>query len=349
MTPVRDRTPEISLRRLEELFDELEALGTRIVRLVGGEPFVRRDIGEIISRTAGRSFWTSVLTNGMLVSRRQVEEMARAGVRSVAFSVDGPTARIHNRSRGSSHAFRRLLETSRLCRSHGLPCRMMTALTTGVLPHLKELVEFADEHDFELVNLILLIRSSRTCQDEATFPLYRDWARAAVDLSHHLARRSPRCRVAWLFPHEDAVPRELYRALRDASCLSLLEEVWGIDPTGYDPDSDDGTSICLAGHDSVTILPNGDVYGCELMRGIEGLRAGNIHERSLAEIFRSSSVFRSLRRSSTVRGCASFAPDSRDFSCGQCRAGAILLDDRGHGAPVLTRIGDGVPAAGTGG
>lgn len=318
--PVGSASDELSLEQIERLFGELEDLGTQRVRIVGGEPFVRRDIDEILRLSGQFRFGTSVLTNGTALKKRHLAAIEAGGVDFIAFSVDGHLAGLHDRSRGRSGVFDKLIRAVELCTEAGIRRRMMTAVTTGALPYLKEIVQLAERHRFEMLNLIVLGLSGRAIDNVEHFPTYRQWSEAIVDLTVQLRDHPPDVWVSILFPHEDRVPVELYRPLRDAGLLELLRSVWLIDPDAYDP-SLEGRSRCEAGHDGVSILANGDVFGCDLMQGIPEFRAGNVHEQSLADIFHDSPVFRAFRDEPHVDTCGRFDDGSRDFSCGQCRAG----------------------------
>lgn len=324
--PVSHPAAELTLDDIGKLFHEFDALGVEVVRLVGGEPFVRRDIADILRLSTRFRFGISILTNGTLMRPEHVRLVRECGVELVAFSIDGPTPEVHDRSRGQARSFERAVAAIERCAAAGVRRRMMTAITAATLPHLRELVLFADRHGFELLNFIVLGLSGSSIANRQNFPTYEEWSDAIVDLSLFLRRgRRKHVPVALLFPHEDAVPVELYDPLERAGHLELLEEIWGIDYQSFDRGRQTGKSLCTAGHNSVSIMPNGDVYGCDLMRDIPEFCAGNIHHSSLGEIFRRSPVFRRFRDSPTVRSCGSFDADATDFSCGQCRAGKYRL------------------------
>jgi AdoMet-dependent heme synthase len=330
--PVSAKSTELSLTRIEQLFEEIEALGVEMVRLVGGEPFVRSDIAAILKLASRFGFCTSVLTNGTAITEEHVHLIKRCGIARITFSVDGHTAELHDRSRGQPRAFDRLLRAVTCCRKNGVRHRMMTALTSAVMPYLKEMVIFAAQHEFELINFIVLGLSGSAIRHRYHFPTYKSWSEAIVDLSLFIRSRRPEVQVSVLFPHEDEVPIELYKPLQEAGCLPLLKTVWNIDYPSFYRKRRHGHSFCAAAHDNVSILPNGDVYGCDLMRGIPEFRAGNILQQSLADIFWKSPVFEALRATPDLSSCAHFDAGSTDFSCGQCRAGAKNLQT----FPILT-------------
>src|SRR4051812_33025464 len=82
---VSDRSAELSLKAIENLFHEFEQLGVSHVRIVGGEPFVRRDIHEILSLAGQFRFRSAVLTNGTLIKPQHIDLMKHCGLSHIAF------------------------------------------------------------------------------------------------------------------------------------------------------------------------------------------------------------------------------------------------------------------------
>jgi radical SAM protein with 4Fe4S-binding SPASM domain len=323
--PVLRACDELSLQEIERLLNDLDAMDVETVRLVGGEPFVRRDIEDILALLGSHGFMSQVLTNATVMKRRHVERVRDCGVDLLAFSVDGHKADLHDSSRGKPRSFERLLAMVECCKELGVRRRMMTAVTSETLPHMPELVCFAQEHGFELLNFIVLGLGARANGAPAErFPTYAQWSRAIVGLTRFLAEQRFKVIVSLLFPHEDGLPVELYEPLAAADLLPLLQRVWGIRVPRVPPRW--GASTCLAGHSAISIMPNGDVYGCDLMRELPQWCAGNVRKTPVGEIFRRSPLFRGWREQPVVRGCAVPNADSRDFSCAQCRAGRAHLD-----------------------
>lgn len=188
ITSVNDPSPELTLDQLARLFDEFEELGVKLVRLAGGEPFVRRDIEEILQLAGHRSFNTIVLTNGLPVQRRHVELALRLpSIDSLAFSVDGASADNHWRSRGCSGSFDRIVRSIEICTDLGLKHSMMTVVTANVVDKLRELVEFAAAHKMFELRLIMPGYTGAARNRHDAFPIWRDWQKAIVDLTRFLA------------------------------------------------------------------------------------------------------------------------------------------------------------------
>ena len=57
------KTRDLDLPDIERLMDRLKSMGVQRLGLVGGEPMVRKDLGEIIALAKARSFFVTVNTN----------------------------------------------------------------------------------------------------------------------------------------------------------------------------------------------------------------------------------------------------------------------------------------------
>ncbi len=93
---------ELSLPQIEALLDRV---GARRVNLVGGEPFMRRDLFDILDALRRRGLRApSLTTNGVLLNRDRAERLAPflmdGTVGQLTFSIDGPPP-IHNEIRGA--------------------------------------------------------------------------------------------------------------------------------------------------------------------------------------------------------------------------------------------------------
>ena len=83
-------TPKNHLMTQDEIYEITKTfveLGIHKVRLTGGEPLVRKDFNEIISRLATLPIELSITTNGILVDRH-IDVLKKVGVRTITVSLD---------------------------------------------------------------------------------------------------------------------------------------------------------------------------------------------------------------------------------------------------------------------
>jgi len=78
---------ELTVEQIGEIADILKSLGIVGISLSGGEPFVRKDLIEIVRVFTDRGFVVGLLTNGILSTETQIKELAQAGLREVSISL----------------------------------------------------------------------------------------------------------------------------------------------------------------------------------------------------------------------------------------------------------------------
>jgi MoaA/NifB/PqqE/SkfB family radical SAM enzyme len=93
---------------VEVLCKKLARIGVTMLSVIGGEPFVRKDIFELV-RVISRRLVVQVTTNGWFVDPEKAARIFRAGVYMVNVSLDSPRPEVHNRGRNNSRAFERAI------------------------------------------------------------------------------------------------------------------------------------------------------------------------------------------------------------------------------------------------
>lgn len=102
---LRDRGPDLPSAVWRRTLDELAALGCRKVHFTGGEVFLRPDLLDLVEHAAGLGLKVNLTTNGTLIDSAAARRLVQARVNSVAVSLDGPSAPLHDRLRGVQGAF----------------------------------------------------------------------------------------------------------------------------------------------------------------------------------------------------------------------------------------------------
>lgn len=123
------------------LLTELHAMGTRVVILLGGEPLIRRDIGEIIERVNQLGMICEVITNGTLV-KKKIESLKH--VTSVCLSLDGNQEE-HDANRGKG-SFDQTIEALNILRENKVPVRIKACVTKNNEKCLDFLAPFVKKH-----------------------------------------------------------------------------------------------------------------------------------------------------------------------------------------------------------
>ena len=118
--------------------DDLIAGGMGRVSLIGGEPLLRDDVGEIIGHLKSRGVHVAMNSNGWLVPAR-IEQLA--GVDLVCLTLDG-TAEVHDRQRHRG-SYERVIQAIGMLSARGVPVVTMTVLTPSSAHTMEHVLEVA--------------------------------------------------------------------------------------------------------------------------------------------------------------------------------------------------------------
>ncbi len=291
-------TEELSLLEIREVLAEVSEMlsawsdSYRLefspsFNVTGGEPFLRRDLFEILAAMVESGFSVYLLSNGTLIDQDRAEKLAGLGVKGVQISIEGPEE-VHDtiRGQGSFAASRR-----------GIDHLLAAGLQVTLNATLSEL-NGADFH--KMVNIAGELGAQRL----------------------GFSRLVPSGRGAGLVEQmlAPARIRQVYESILGLD-HDRLKIVTG-DPVatqmqGRDDHEDLGsvaTGGCAAGISGLTILPDGTVTPCRRLH----LPLGNVRRDSLREIWASSEILERLRDRSQYRGKCGSCP--KWAHCRGCRA-----------------------------
>ena len=82
----------------------LASAGISQISYVGGEPFLQKNISDVISNARANRLSTAVVTNGALMDSASINHLFDSGLDTIIFSIDGP-AKIHDNIRGVDGTF----------------------------------------------------------------------------------------------------------------------------------------------------------------------------------------------------------------------------------------------------
>ena len=118
--PVQDFTT----RDIISIIDDIYALGTRWVVLLGGEPLLRKDIGYIVKYIKSKNILCEIVTNGILI-KKKIEAIKDADLLCV--SIDG-TEEANDAIRGNN-TYKRAVEGLSIATRYGMNTRIHATLT----------------------------------------------------------------------------------------------------------------------------------------------------------------------------------------------------------------------------
>lgn len=138
-------TPELSLSQIETLFDKLKKMGVIRLGLLGGEPLVRKDIGEVVEMAKQKGFFVSMNTN-LLLYRKYASVLS--GVDYYFTSLDG-SAEKHIANRGN-HSYEKIIEAIRMIVANGKKVTAICVVTDPDFESADYLVDLAIKEKIDI-------------------------------------------------------------------------------------------------------------------------------------------------------------------------------------------------------
>jgi radical SAM protein with 4Fe4S-binding SPASM domain len=123
-----DLSGEEAKRIFREIAEDFEAPEITVA-VTGGEPLTRPDLFEVMSAARDLGFFWGMVTNGVLITGKTVDDMERAGMGTVSISIDGDES-AHAVLRGSAENYRRAMGGLKLLLDRGgfLECVQVTTV-----------------------------------------------------------------------------------------------------------------------------------------------------------------------------------------------------------------------------
>lgn len=158
--------PELSTREVLDLVDQAAAWGVKVFNPLGGEPFVRADLEDILAHAARRDLFVTLTTNGTLVTPARAARVAAIPPEKlhVNVSIDGlPDTHDAVRGKGSFKrtitGYRNLREADTAANNPRRKVCANTILHGRNLAEFSHLLDLLGEEGFDGVQVLHLFRN----------------------------------------------------------------------------------------------------------------------------------------------------------------------------------------------
>ncbi|HRO13743.1 MAG TPA: pyrroloquinoline quinone biosynthesis protein PqqE [Paracoccus sp. (in: a-proteobacteria)] len=300
------RGRELTTDQWAGVFRQAADLGVLQLHISGGEPASRPDLVQIVAAAREAGLYTNLITSGIGLTGRRLDELVAAGLDHVQLSVQGVNAGIADRIGGYRGGFdRKMLVAAEIARV-GFP------LTINAVMHRHNLAD--------LPQTIALAHRLGARRIEIACVQFQGWA---------LRNR------AALQPSREQVDRAKQQVIE---ARSLYADRLAIDfvPPDYFADF---PKACMNGWGStgLNVAPDGKVLPCHAAETIPGLVFQNVATTPLAQIWNHGPAFQSYRGTGWLpepcQGC-----ERREIDFGGCRCQAMALaGDAAATDPVCRR------------
>ena len=281
ISTVDDLTTQESLK----FIDELASFATPILILSGGEPLFRKDIFELAKHATDKGLRVALATNGTLVTKEVAQKIVHAGIKRVSISLDGVKASTHDTFRGIPGSFDLALIGFNNLKELGMSLQLNVTVTKHNISELPEIMQLAIQIDAAALHLFMLVPTGCGLEITEDQQLPPDEYERVLN---------------WLYDQSKTVSIELkatcaphyYRIIRQRAKQD------GIKINAHDHGMSAMTKGCLAGTGVCFVSHRGDVYPC----GYLPVKAGNVKEQLIKDIWENSELFDILRDPKKLKG-----------------------------------------------
>ena len=271
---------ELTHEEAMALVDKIAELAPPMLVLTGGDPMMRRDIFDIITRATERGLRVALspaATNRLV--NADFAALRAAGVVSMSLSLDGATQESHDRFRGVPHTFERTLQAARAAMEAGIQLQVNTTLAKSTLGEMDSFIELMKNLKPDVWSVFVLVPTGRATQEDlpSAEELEQTWQRLeslrselpfAIKTTegHHYRRVLMQAAKQGGQPPRHLIPT------RDGKGVLFISHTGEVQPSGFLP-----------------------------------LTAGNVRTDDLATLYRTHPIFVQLRDDNALGG-----------KCGKC-------------------------------
>ncbi|MGD2249672.1 MAG: radical SAM protein [Candidatus Methanofastidiosia archaeon] len=276
---------ELSTAEWKTIIDETVDAGVITAAVTGGEPFLRKDIFDILQYLHDNTISVNVFTNGTLLDEKKVKKLQKVNPERVLVSIDGACAETHEKIRGKN-TFEKTIESIKMLIETDIKVRTNTVIYTENIDELDNLVD------------ILLDMGVQ----EMVFDQFMDAGRGTT--------------------HNDLIPSLEMGKIVSEKVTDIGEKPQRFTlKLGADIEGSTYFSFCGIGTSMVTIKANGDVVLCPVLSGPEET-AGNVLNTPLKEIWSTNTIFQPFRRCNLDDMVCNTCPHKMECR-GGCKARAL--------------------------
>ncbi|SFG88089.1 radical SAM protein, BA_1875 family [Halopelagius inordinatus] len=291
---------ELTTEEGKRLLDRARAFGEgQLVVLSGGDPLARDDIAELVAYGSDIGLRVTLTPSGTSsLTRGRVAELADAGLKRMALSIDGANPAAHDDFRGERGSFDETLAAAEFARDAGIPLQVNTTVcrrTVNELPGIRHTVSDLGAAMWSVFFLVPVGRGKRLD------PVAPDRADEVMKWLAEVGDEESFGLKTTEAPH--------YRRVRVQRRRENGEDV---EKTGS-PSPVSRRRGIVAGDGFAFVSHTGDIFPS----GFLPESVGNVREDDVVERYRESELFRSLRDRDRLRG-----------KCGACRFKALCGGSR---------------------
>jgi len=275
---------ELTTEQGYRLLDEIRSFGEPLMVFTGGDPLKRPDLYDLIRYAVKIGLRTNVTPSATpLLTKEAIDGFKAAGISRMAISLDGPDAQSHDDFRGVPGTFDRAMMALRHARDIGLGTQFQTTVTKRNMARLPEMAEIAKEVRTKMWSLFFLIVTGRALEND---DLQAAEYEQVFEFMYELSKTAP-----FGIKTTEAMHYRRYVAQRIKAEHGVTENENAKGVAWRTAGVSDGKGFVFVSH-------QGEIYPS----GFLPVSGGNVLRDSLTDVYRNSSLFRTLRDTTQREG-----------------------------------------------
>ena len=293
---------ELTFEEGKKLIDQIYDMQNPMLVFTGGDPLMRPDVYEIADYAIKKGVRVSMTPSATPnVTKEAIEKAKEVGLARWAFSLDGPTALIHDHFRGTNGSFDLTMNAIKYLHELEIPIQINTVISRYNVHVLDEMAKLIEELNCVLWSVFFLVPTGRGKDSDMISPVEHE---QVFRWLHDLSKRVKfDIKTTAAQHYRRVVIQSKMRETREEQIKIKYEDALMQGKTGQFDGLGRAPKGVNDGNGFVFISHIGDVYPS----GLLPIKGGNVKETPLAEIYRESQLFKDLRN-----------PDKYKGKCGVC-------------------------------
>jgi radical SAM protein with 4Fe4S-binding SPASM domain len=283
---------ELNNETLKKIIKEGVDLGAKRIFFTGGEPFLKKDIFELIEFvTLVLEAELVILTNGTLLDEQKVHRLTSLPGIVLQVSLEGSSPDINDSIRGKGN-YHRTLKTIEILRKHGIRTIVTSTSTKKNIADIPRLNRLLHSKDVRTHHILWVHKRGRAAKNP---------------VSVH--------------------PKKLINLMKNLRDNEIKVDNWESFKARVNGKRGGKVDGCNAAFSSLSIDSNGGVYPCPSLNGDKRFLMGNI-KAGIHDIWLNSDMAKQFREISVakIQGCK--VCEFKFFCGGGCRCHAYFASER---------------------
>ena len=293
---------ELTTQEGLKLIDEIYGMDNPMLVFTGGDCLLREDLFDLAQYAVKKGMRVSMTPSATSnVTKEKMQRAKEVGLSRWGFSLDAPTAEVHDTFRGTPGSFDLTIEKVKYLNELQMPLQINTVISRYNYDQLEEMAKLVADLKVVMWYIFFLVPTGRGQMEDCLTPaehekvfhwLYELSKTAPYDIKTTAAQHYRRVVLQQKMREHKIEKGEIHYEDTITTDMASVRDGLKRAPKGVN----DGNGFAFISH-------IGDV----LPSGLLPIKAGNVRETPLAEIYREAKVFKDLRQ-----------PDRYKGKCGVC-------------------------------